>query len=124
MLNHSSGADACLLEVTEHIEGFKTSLPAQLDAGRPLSSYAKYLKFRNLLPQEELNVWNSAPVHWREEKQNVRRLAKKCKNCGAIQFPVRYKCWSCGASGSAVHFSSRVHGLPWPDAYRYVEEHS
>jgi 3-hydroxy-3-methylglutaryl CoA synthase len=96
VLNHSSGADACLLEVTEHIEEFKTTLQQQIEAGRPVPSYAKWLKFRKVIPQEEINVWNSAPVHWREEKQNVRRLARKCKSCGAVQFPVRYKCWSCG----------------------------
>jgi 3-hydroxy-3-methylglutaryl CoA synthase len=97
VLNHSSGADACLLEVTEHIQGFKSTLKEQMDAGRPVSSYAKYLKFRNLLPQEEINVWNSSAVHLREEKPNLRRLAKKCKKCGSIQFPLRYKCWNCGS---------------------------
>ncbi|HUT52291.1 MAG TPA: OB-fold domain-containing protein [bacterium] len=96
MINHSSGADACLMEVTEHIANFKTSLNEQIAAGRPISSYAKYLKFRKVLPQEQLNVWASPPVLWREEKQNVRRLAKKCKACGAVQFPVRYQCWNCG----------------------------
>lgn len=96
VVNHSSGADACLLEVTEHIRDFKTSLEDQIKAGRPLASYAKYLRFRNILPQEELNVWTSPPVLWREEKPNVRRLAKKCKACGAVQYPIRCLCWNCG----------------------------
>jgi 3-hydroxy-3-methylglutaryl CoA synthase len=96
VIGQGSGADAILLEVTEHIADFKTSLSDQIAKGRAISSYAKYLRFRHILPQEDINVWASAPVLLREEKPNVRRLAKKCKACGAVQFPLRYKCWNCG----------------------------
>lgn len=95
VINYGSGADACLLEVTEHIKGFKTSLEPQLEAGRGISSYAKYLKFRGVLPGEDLHVWASFPVLWREEKYNVRLHAQKCKSCGAIQFPARQICRQC-----------------------------
>jgi len=96
MLNYGSGADACLLEVTEHIGNFKTSLGAQMEAGMPFPSYARYLRHRDSLPGEDINVWTSFPVLWREEKANVRRLGEKCSSCGQVNFPPRYKCISCG----------------------------
>ena len=95
MLNFGSGADAILLEVTEHIQRFQCSLEDQMKKGRPLSSYEKYLSFRKVLPQEPLNVWTALPVLWREEKPNLRLLAKKCVKCGAIQYPPRQVCWQC-----------------------------
>lgn len=108
VISQGSGADAILLEVTEEIKNFKTSLRAQIAAGRAISSYARYLQFRKLLPTEEINVWASAPVLWREEKPNIRRLAKKCKQCGAVQFPLRRLCWNCGgAEMSTVKLSRR-----------------
>jgi len=107
LVNYGSGADACLLEVTDEIGNFKCSLKAQLDAGRPVPSYAKYLKYRKVLPGEDINVWASQPVLWREEKPNVRRLAGKCKACGAIQFPLRYRCWQCGGEDMETHKLSR-----------------
>jgi uncharacterized OB-fold protein len=95
LMSHGSGADVALLEVTEHIAGFQSSLGAQLKAGRPLPSYTKYLSYRKLLPQEELNIWASPVVLWREEKVNVRRWGQRCKGCGEINFPPRYRCYNC-----------------------------
>ncbi len=97
MLNYSSGADAILIEVTDEIEKFKTSLHDQIEKARPLKSYEKYLSFRGILPGEKLNVWTALPVLWREEKPNIRLLAKKCKVCGAIQYPPREICWQCSS---------------------------
>jgi hydroxymethylglutaryl-CoA synthase len=95
VMSHGSGVDGILLEVTEHIGRFQSSLAAQLGKGRPLASYAKFLAFRKLVPQEELNVWASPVVLWREEKVNVRRWGKKCKGCGEVNFPPRFRCWNC-----------------------------
>ena len=63
--------------------------------GMPISSYEKYLSFRRVLPQEPLNVWSALPVLWREEKPNIRLLAKRCVKCGAVQYPPRQICWQC-----------------------------
>ena len=96
LVNYGSGADAVLLDVTAHIERFQCSLHEQMEVSAPVSSYGRYLKFRGLVPGEDLNIWTSFPVLWREEKQNVRRLGKKCLSCGMVNFPPRPECKSCG----------------------------
>ena len=48
------------------------------------------------------------------------------KNPGTFNVNIlsgNYHCWSCGATGTAAHYVHEVHGLRWPDAYRYVQEH-
>jgi len=95
LLHHGSGADAILLEATPQITRFQCSLEGQLQKARPISSYEKYLSFRKVLPQEPLHVWSALPVLWREEKPNIRLLAKRCVKCGAVQYPPRQICWQC-----------------------------
>jgi len=92
---YSSGADAFVLEATDRVSELKTSLAGQIEAGRTLSSYARYLQFRGQLPTEDINVWASPPVLWREEKVNVRRIGGKCVSCGAINYPPRPICYNC-----------------------------
>jgi len=107
VFNYGSGADACLLTVTEQIKDWSTTLFDQVDAGLPLTSYARYLRFRDILPGEDINIWTSVPVLWREEDINVRRKGGKCDSCGAVQFPPRYKCWSCGSEDMSPYKVSR-----------------
>ncbi len=97
VINHSSGGDAFLLEVTDEVKNFKTSLKSQVSAGMPVKSYARFLAGRGVIPSEDINVWSAFPVLWREEDANVRRLGKRCNSCGAVQYPPRYKCWQCGS---------------------------
>jgi len=126
-LSHSSGADAVLLKVTDGVkklEGAK-SVETQIKRARPLTSYAKYLQFRDVIPKEELRVWTAQPVLWREEKENYRLIAKRCNKCAAIQYPVRHVCWKCSArddmsdvklgnSGKVFTFA-KDHLVPNPD---------
>lgn len=99
MLSHSSGADAVLLQATEALDDWKARRePDGILAGAtPAPSYGKFLQFRNVLPAEAVSPWTSPVVLWREEKENFRRIAKKCNNCGAVQYPPRRICWKCGA---------------------------
>lgn len=107
VISHGSGADAILLEATDHVTKFKTDLGLQLDAGMAVPSYTKYLRYRKILPGEDINVWAAFPVLWREEKVNVRRLGKKCKSCGSVQFPPRFRCWNCGGEDMERYKISR-----------------
>ncbi len=125
MLNYGSGADAVLLEATDRISTFQCTLNEQIQRCKEIESYIKYLNFRKLLPQEQLNVWTALPVMWREEKPNIRLLAKKCKSCGAIQYPPRVICWSCKHDQFStyklkrkgkVYSFTRDHMPPNPDA--------
>ena len=97
MLSHSSGADAILLRVTEKISDWKSrcGIEKQLERATPVPSYGKYLQFRDIVPSEKVDPWTSPVVLWREEAENFRRIAKKCNQCGAIQYPPRRICWKC-----------------------------
>ncbi len=121
VLSHSSGADAILLKVTEHIKNWKpaNSVERQVAAGAPVPSYGKYLQFRGVLPGEELNVWTSPAVLWREEKDNLRRIAKKCNKCGAVQFPVRRICWNCKAKDDMTDYRLGETGA----VYTFTKDH-
>lgn len=127
-LSHSSGADAILLRVTDRVKKLNgaKSVEAQIKRSRPLTSYAKYLQFRDVIPKEEIRVWTAPPVLWREEKENYRLLAKRCNKCEAIQYPVRRVCWKCSAKDNMsdvklantgkVFTFAKDHLVPNPDS--------
>jgi len=99
LLSHSSGADAALLRVEDAVEDWKARRGLDEISARavPVPSYGKFLQFRNALPAEVVDPWTSPVVLWREERDNFRRIAKKCNKCGAVQYPPRRICWNCSA---------------------------
>lgn len=99
--NYSDGADAFSLRVTDNIERLKgnNSLGSQLDLKMPLSSYEKYLKFRNLVlgGRALLQPFSSPSLYWRERGENLRFHGVQCKLCSRIQYPRVRVCRGCGA---------------------------
>ena len=121
VLDHSSGADAVLLKVTDRVKQWKPISPIaqQMSRATPVPSYGKYLQFRGVLPGEEVNPWTSPVVLWREEKDNWRRIAKKCNRCGAIQYPVRRVCWKCKAKDDMSDYRLADTGT----VYTFAKDH-
>jgi 3-hydroxy-3-methylglutaryl CoA synthase len=97
LLGFGNGADAILLTATDAVENApgRGCLAAQLAWKRPLNSYAKYLKFRGLVESESYAPFAPYPLEHREQTANLRLYAKKCMNCGTLQFPPRRICWNC-----------------------------
>jgi len=97
MLGFGNGVDAVLLTATDAITKSKSRsrLASQLTWKRPLATYGKYLKFRNLVEMERLAPFAPYPLERREQSVNMRLYGKKCRKCGAIQFPARRVCWNC-----------------------------
>ncbi len=121
LLSHSSGADAVLLQVTEAVEDWKARRGPDgiLARATPAPSYGKFLQFRNVLPAEVVNPWTSPAVLWREEKENFRRIAKKCNNCGAIQYPPRRICWNCSTKDDMADRRLESEGT----VYTFTKDH-
>ena len=101
LLIYGSGCDAVLLRATEGVDslGGKDSWEQEIEGGRPLEHYAKYLRFRNLLREDLAPAPYSSPaVLHREEKANLKLYGEKCRRCEAVHYPPRKMCRNCGAS--------------------------
>ncbi len=101
-LSYGDGADAFILRVTEQIEkmndrrGIKKHLTSKL----MLSSYIKYINFRNLITTDLGPAWpvtSSVSHMWRDYANTLRFHGAKCKRCGRIQFPIEHVCAYCQA---------------------------
>ncbi len=82
--NYGDGADAFALKVTDAIEN-KGSLSEIEKERRSISSYTKYLSFRDLVGSHEPSTTFSAiPLLRREEELSIRLHGKKCRECGTV----------------------------------------
>jgi uncharacterized OB-fold protein len=102
LANYGDGADAYLLRVTEAIEGIRDrrGIRRHLKSKIMLESYGKYLRFRNLIPEQpslDYELRTSLPLMWRDRKRNYRFYGYKCKSCGRIQYPPQRVCMWCQA---------------------------
>ena len=78
----------------------KRGIEKHLASKMPLSSYGKYLRFRDLMEWEKTPTpppESSDNVFYREEKALIRGYGYKCKTCGHIQFPPQRICMWCQA---------------------------
>ena len=104
--SYGSGADALLFQVTDKINKMKDrrGIKKHLDAKKELTSYEKYLVFRNLIQFEtgirgEIPAPTSMTVIWRERKDIQSFCGVRCKKCGTPQYPRLRVCINpdCGA---------------------------
>jgi len=127
MLSYGSGADAVLLTVTDEIKNHSNprGLKAQAAARRDLSSYQKYLRFRELISLEKVIPFAPEPLIWRERKAILSRYGVKCNKCGTFAYPPRRVCRNCdskddftavklGRRGKVFTFA-KDHLVPCPD---------
>jgi 3-hydroxy-3-methylglutaryl CoA synthase len=112
--NYGDGAEALALRVTEHLEKLaeRRGVSWHLGRRRPVTSYDRYLKARNLNPAE----WEaaagpglSATVHYRERDEDLSLRGQQCRKCQAIQFPAQRVCETCFCKDdfAAVRLSDR-----------------
>lgn len=99
LASYGDGSDAFILQVTDAIERVKDKrgVKGSLERKIMLSSYEKYLAFRQLvaLPEEFIKLFPSASVLWRTQKWALRCHGSKCKNCGLVSFPIQRVCFGC-----------------------------
>ncbi|MDY6856970.1 MAG: OB-fold domain-containing protein [Thermodesulfobacteriota bacterium] len=100
--NYGDGADAFILKVTDQIEkvrdrrGIKKNLSSKME----LTSYGKYLHFRNLMDwgrKREPDRYGAVSMSWRDRNWVLSCHGHKCRQCGTIQFPMQRICTWCQA---------------------------
>ncbi len=101
--NYGDGCDVFILTVTPEIEKKRDRLgmKGHLNSKKTLSSYRKYLRWREIIPVEPpprppLNT-PSAVALWRDRKGGLSLYGSKCKNCGTPQYPTQRICIKCQA---------------------------
>jgi 3-hydroxy-3-methylglutaryl CoA synthase len=113
--NYGDGADAMALQVTEHLEKLegRRGVSWHLAHRRPVASYDRYLKARNLNSTEWAEAAGpglSATVHHRERDEDISLRGQQCRRCRAIQFPAQRVCETCYRKDDfdAVRLSDRI----------------
>jgi hydroxymethylglutaryl-CoA synthase len=99
---YGDGAEALALRTTAAIEklGPRRGVSWHLGRRRPVRSYDRYLRARNLDARE----WEagrdpglSATIHFRERDEDVAFKGQRCRRCGGLQFPIQRVCERCFA---------------------------
>ncbi|MBC8275004.1 MAG: hydroxymethylglutaryl-CoA synthase family protein [Chloroflexi bacterium] len=101
-----NGSDALFFQVTEKINKLadRRGVKKNLASKKELSSYEKYLAFRNLAPMDlgmrgEESIRSPMSTLFRERQSILSLCGSRCKRCGTPQYPVQRLCVNpdCGA---------------------------
>jgi hydroxymethylglutaryl-CoA synthase len=123
----SGNSDVLILQASDAVGRSKTlrTVSAEVAQRRPLDNYERFLAFRNVIEQEPLSPYSSLAMLWKEQKQDLRLLATRCKVCGDISFPRQRVCRQCRAKDQMedvplgrrgkVYTFTRDHLFPSPD---------
>ena len=100
LAGYGDGADAFDLTVTEQIQKLAQGkkLAQYLRSKMTLSSYGRYLRFRNLMEWEaerRAPDKSSLTVLHRESSQILSLKGHQCKKCRTIQYPMQRICTQC-----------------------------
>lgn len=115
LVGYGNGSDALVLRVTNRIEKMRNKrrgMKAHLASKRIVQDYLQYLRWRRVVPIDEiagpLGAF-SAPVVWQERNKNLRLQGSRCKVCGTIQYPPDRICTKCRAKDQSepYRFSDR-----------------
>ena len=94
LASFGQGSDALLFEVTEEIKSLpaRNGVKGSLARKRPLASYEKFLKFRDLMKTEmgiraEAATQTAMSTLWRRRKMVLGLVGGVCGECGTRQFP-------------------------------------
>jgi len=118
---YGEGADVLLFRVTGEIDHGRSPVPVQrwLDAGEALPSYERYLKYRRLIPVEEMTDVVTNVLELKELKQNLRLYGSRCRECGTVQYPMAQVCIRCHARGGLDDAKIAHHGR----VFTYTVDH-
>ncbi len=100
-VGYGNGADAFVVQVTNAIEKVRDRLGIKrhLEAKRPIPSFAKYLRWRELVTLESAarpeRIPTSISALWRDTMSILPLYGSKCKACGTQQYPPQRVCIFC-----------------------------
>lgn len=104
LASYGDGCDAYILRVTSEVEKGRNrrGIKRHLESRMMLSSYGKYVRFRNLMQWEadrRSPDYSSLTQYWRDRREILALVGHKCRQCGNIQidFPAQRICSWCQA---------------------------
>lgn len=99
--SYGEGADVMLFRTTEALTTRRAAVSVQqwVDSREPLPSYVRYLKYRRLIPAEEVTELVTNVLQFKELKQNLRLYGSRCRRCGTVQYPMAHACIGCRTRG-------------------------
>jgi len=98
LVGYGNGADAMYFTVTEEIEKVRDrrGIGRHLASKRQLTSYDKYIRFRNMIPLELTGRADLFPTPvsslWRSRKGILALYGSKCQRCGTPFYPSQRIC--------------------------------
>lgn len=98
---YGDGADAVVLRTTDAIARHtpERRLKSWIASKKNLSTYEKYLKFKNILEDDLSSPQTSPVLAYKEVSQDIRLYGSKCTSCGTVQYPLTQICISCRTRG-------------------------
>jgi 3-hydroxy-3-methylglutaryl CoA synthase len=98
--SYGDGCDTYILRVNENIENIRErkGVSHYLSLRKPLSSYERYLSFRDLVTKGSAAGASRStflPWLWRDRKQILSLYGSKCRGCSTIFFPIQRVCDEC-----------------------------
>jgi len=106
--SYGNGGDALFFQVTDEITRItnRSKIKRSLDLKKELTSYEKYVSFRNVLPiekgmrgEEYESYFTPIMRQWRERRAILALCGSRCRRCGTPQYPPQRVCVKphCGA---------------------------
>ena len=103
LAGYGNGCDVFSLRATDAIAkiGDRRGIKKHLESKRVLSSYNRYLRWRELIdvqppPRPPLELRQPSPVaQWRESQREMRLCGTRCQHCGTPQYPPQRVCINC-----------------------------
>jgi hydroxymethylglutaryl-CoA synthase len=97
VINNGDGADAFLVELAEDFApaAGRKGLIGHLFQKRMLPNYTAYAGFRKLMKREDPDPRGSAVTYWRDVNIVLNFHGGRCKNCGAVLYPIPRVCEEC-----------------------------
>lgn len=115
VVSYGDGAEAMVFEVSDAIAPLRNRRGVSWHLARraELSSYDKYLRFRQLQATEfdrRAGAGISATIHFRDRDDDLSLLAQRCRKCGTTQYPTQRVCFGCYAKDEfdRVRLSDKV----------------
>ena len=96
--SYGDGADALLFTATGKALPGKATVRQMLADKLMINSYSRFLSYKGILeaqPGEPFRLIPSASVSWREQGAILKLHGSKCKQCGAVAYPVQRICEKC-----------------------------
>jgi 3-hydroxy-3-methylglutaryl CoA synthase len=94
LCSFGDGMELILLRITGN-KKTNNNLQAQLERKSPLSDYSEFLKLKGFIEYKNPEPFTSIPVLTREEDALLRLYARRCTECGEINYPPRRICLKC-----------------------------